>query len=137
MTERSFSFLFNELNEDSQPTVLAEDSIILEEVEPEKILRRLPYHENRFIKPTPDQPTLAGIHITQKNAVGFTLKFSDMNFYTMTTVKFMKDSKMLICWCPKLTRCRTRNSFHHVKFINIEMFYILPSFIYVFFKLFP
>ena len=108
MTARSFSFLFNELNENSQPTVLAENSIILEEVEPEKISRRLPYHENRFVTPTTDKPTLAGIHITQKNAVGFTLKFSDMKFYAMSSIKFMKNSKIMICRCSKITRCRTR-----------------------------
>ena len=66
MTDVTYSFLFNEINDLSQRTVLAEESIILTEVEPEKVIRRLPFYENRFIVPTTNLPTLAGLHISQK-----------------------------------------------------------------------
>ena len=113
MEDPNYSFLFQTIidrsnNDSCQPTILEDHSVILTEVDPEKLLRRLPYYENKDIIPTSDLPTLGGIHISQKNLVAFTLRFSDLKFYSMNSRIFIKNTNILSLRCSKSSRCKAK-----------------------------
>ena len=74
--EFSFNFSLNSTNNLTEP--LPENVPVFSTKK-----RRMPYLENFFTPPTNTRPTMAGVHYTQRDGLGFTIRFMD-GFHSMS-----------------------------------------------------
>ena len=68
---------------DSDLSTFSTDTLSTDTIPEEEYKRRLLYLENKELVPTTTKPTLAGIHLSQRNVPIFTLRHFDTKYYTM------------------------------------------------------